>query len=66
MRTAVRGTMSKQAARIIGFFSPNHRAVFTHHDTKTHAHVIRETPMLSGHIDHVDVSLGSRLFLPIQ
>jgi hypothetical protein len=45
--------------RVLGFYSPKHHAVFTHHDT----HVISDTPMVTGHVDHLDISEGSQLSL---
>ena len=66
IRTAVRGTLSGTPVQIIGFYSPKHHAIFTHHDTNTHGHVISDAPMVTGHIDHVDINAGARLFLPAR
>ena len=66
MRTAVRGSLAGTPARILGFYSPKHHAIFTHHDTNTHAHVISENPLVTGHVDHVGVGAGSQLFLPAR
>ena len=66
MRTAVRGSLAGTPVQILGFYSPKHHAVFTHHDTNTHAHVISDAPMVTGHIDHVDINAGARLFLPAR
>ena len=66
IRTAVRGSVTGAPAKILGFYSPKHHAIFTHHDTNTHAHVIVATPAISGHVDHVDLAAGARLFLPVR
>lgn len=66
MRTAVRGSLSGKPVRVLGFYSKKHHAVFTHHDTNSHAHVISDAPLVTGHVDHVDISKGSRLFLPAR
>jgi acetolactate decarboxylase len=66
MRTAVRGSLTATPAQILGFYSPKHHAIFTHHDTNTHAHVISVAPAVTGHIDHVDIGSGARLFLPAR
>ena len=66
IRTAVRGSLTGAPAKILGFYSPKHHAIFTHHDTNTHAHVISDAPMVTGHIDHVDINTGARLFLPAR
>jgi len=66
MRTAVRGSLAGTPVQILGFYSPKHHAIFTHHDTNTHAHVISDAPMVTGHIDHVDIAEGARLYLPVR
>ena len=66
IRTAARGSPAGAATKILGFYSPKHHAIFTHHDTSTHAHVISSAPVVTGHIDHVVIQEGSRLFLPAR
>lgn len=66
IRMAVRGSLSATPARILGFYSPKHHAIFTHYDTNTHAHVIRVAPAVTGHVDHVDIPEGARLFFPAR
>jgi len=66
MRTAVRGSLAEKPVQILGFYSPKHHAIFTHHDTNTHAHVISLSPTITGHVDHVDIAKGARLFLPAR
>ena len=39
---------------LIGFFSRNHKAVFTHHDSFFHAHFISDDLEVLGHIDETD------------
>ena len=65
IRTAVQGRLAGTPAQIIGFYSPKHHAIFTHHDTNTHAHVISTAPAVTGHVDHVDIHGGARLYLPV-
>ncbi|WP_242092274.1 acetolactate decarboxylase [Aestuariivivens sediminicola] len=38
---------------IIGFFSRNHKTVFTHHDSYFHAHFISDDRTIMGHVDSV-------------
>ncbi|HIF20505.1 MAG TPA: hypothetical protein EYQ27_01050 [Gemmatimonadetes bacterium] len=66
MRTAVRGSLAARPVQILGFYSPKHHAIFTHHDTNTHAHVIGRNPVTTGHVDHVDLAPGARLLLPAR
>ena len=63
--TAVRGDLNGQAAQILGFFSKHHHAVFTHHDTNTHAHVLAQEPEVVGHVDFLRVPSGTTLYLPL-
>jgi acetolactate decarboxylase len=39
---------------LIGFFSRNHKAVFTHHDSFFHAHFISDDRQVLGHIDELN------------
>ena len=66
IRTAVRGALSGTPVQILGFYSPKHHAIFTHHDTNTHAHVISVSPAVTGHVDHLDIAQGARLYLPVR
>jgi len=40
---------------LIGFFSRNHKAVFTHHDSFFHAHFISDDREVLGHIDELNL-----------
>jgi acetolactate decarboxylase len=44
---------------ILGFFSRKHQAVFTHHDTFMHLHLITKNRKMMGHLDEID--FGSNL-----
>lgn len=43
--------------RLIGFYSTNHKGIFTHHDTNVHIHVITSDEKQMGHLDNL--SIGS-------
>jgi acetolactate decarboxylase len=45
----------QKIAKIFGFYSEHHKAVFTHHTTFTHMHVIYENESISGHIDDIEI-----------
>lgn len=52
---------------IIGFFSTEHQAVFTHHDTYVHMHLITADRAQMGHLDNVKFKNGAmRLYLQVQ
>lgn len=42
-----------QQVSIVGFFSRKHQAIFTHHDTYMHVHLINESKTKMGHLEKV-------------
>ena len=57
--------LSQIAVDIVGFFSTEHKAVFTHHDTYMHLHLITKDRSKMGHLDEVAFKPGSlTLYLP--
>ena len=58
--------LSHQDVRIIGFYSRNHKGVFTHHDTHIHAHLITKNGDKMGHLDSIVLSRTFTLYLPFQ
>ena len=59
--------LQNEQADIIGFFSTKHQAIFTHHDTFLHMHLITVDRKKMGHLDEVLFKKGTiSLFLPEQ
>lgn len=59
--------IKNESADIIGFFSTQHKAIFTHHDTYLHMHLITNDRKKMGHLDKVSFKKGSiKLYLPAQ
>ncbi|WP_317194936.1 acetolactate decarboxylase [Litoribacter ruber] len=57
--------LQDEAATILGFFSTEQKAIFTHHDTYLHMHLITEDREKMGHLDEVEFGKGKmRLYLP--
>jgi len=56
-------TLSNQTATIIGIFSTEHKAVFTHHDSFVHMHLITEDEKKMGHLDELEIG-RMKLYLP--
>jgi acetolactate decarboxylase len=57
--------LNDEAMQIIGFFSTEHQAVFTHHDTYVHIHGISDDKSKMGHLDKLVLKKGTvKLFLP--
>ncbi len=46
--------LSNKEVEIIGFFSRQHQAIFTHHDTFIHTHLITKDKSMMGHLEEVD------------
>ena len=60
----VKYQMENQEAEIVGFFSKEHKAIFTHHDTYLHMHLMTKDKQMMGHLDELSIEMGKmRLFL---
>ncbi len=49
---------------ILGFYSEHHKAIFTHHTTFTHLHILYKNKHLSGHVDDVKIASHWTLSVP--
>lgn len=60
-------SLTDEEVDILGFFSTDHKAVFTHHDTYLHMHLITSDRKKMGHLDYVFFKKGTiKLFLPAE
>jgi acetolactate decarboxylase len=51
---------------LIGFFSTEHKSIFTHHDTYVHIHLLTDDQKQMGHLDRLAIRKGTaKLYLPI-
>lgn len=50
-------------AEVIGFFSTEHKGIFTHHDTFLHMHLITKDERKMGHLDKLEIG-KMKLYLP--
>ena len=55
--------LGQESVKVVGFYSQEHKAVFTHHDTFLHLHLITADEQKMGHLDEVDFG-AMTLFLP--
>lgn len=55
--------LGHEAAKVVGFYSQEHKAVFTHHDTFLHLHLITSDEKKMGHLDEVEFE-AMTLYLP--
>ncbi|WP_347923033.1 acetolactate decarboxylase [Pontimicrobium sp. SW4] len=55
--------LKDEEATIIGFFSTEHKGIFTHHDSNIHLHFITKDESKMGHLDEVEID-NMKLYLP--
>ncbi|MCV9386275.1 acetolactate decarboxylase [Reichenbachiella ulvae] len=55
--------IANENAEIIGFFSTEHKGVFTHHDSFLHMHLITKDESSMGHLDELEIG-EMKLYLP--
>jgi len=48
--------LKNEEVTILGFFSTEHKTVFTHHDSFMHLHLMTKDKTKMGHLDHVNFS----------
>ena len=59
--------LTNEQSEIIGFFPTEHKAIFTHHDTYLHMHLISTDRKKMGHLDEVLFKKGTMtLYLPTE
>jgi acetolactate decarboxylase len=59
--------LKNEQSEIIGFFSTEHKAILTHHDTYLHMHLITKDRQKMGHLDEVLFKKGTmKLYLPTE
>ncbi len=56
-------TIKNENVEIIGFFSTEHKGIFTHHHTFLHMHLITEDETQMGHLDELEIE-DMKLYLP--
>lgn len=60
----VKYQMENQESEIVGFFSKEHKGIFTHHDTYLHMHLMTKDKQMMGHLDELSIEKAKmRLFL---
>jgi acetolactate decarboxylase len=57
--------LNNEQSEIIAFFSTEHKAIFTHHDTYLHMHLMTTDKQKMGHLDEVLFKKGTmKIYLP--
>ncbi|HKI78828.1 MAG TPA: acetolactate decarboxylase [Ignavibacteriaceae bacterium] len=63
----VKFQITNEAVQLIGFFSTEHKGIFTHHDSFIHVHLLTEDKTKMGHLDEVRFGKGNfNLYLPLD
>ena len=52
--------------KMLGFYSPKHQGIFTHHTRTTHIHVTNSNETFVGHVDDLKLGKKIKLFLPVS
>lgn len=55
--------LKAESAEIVGFYSTEHKGVFTHHDSFLHMHLITADKRKMGHLDEIEIK-SMKLYLP--
>jgi len=63
LNSGLNGVMVEEDVEILGFFSKEHKGLFTHHNTNMHMHFKLENQKLAGHTD--DLILGEYMTLKL-
>jgi acetolactate decarboxylase len=64
-KTNVEYHLTNETVEILGFFSTEHKAIFTHHDTFLHLHLLTADKTKMGHLDRIQLKKGTvKLYLP--
>ena len=57
--------LKKQPAELVGFFSTEHKGIFTHHDSFVHIHLITTDQKKMGHLENMMLKKGAtKLYIP--
>lgn len=60
-------SVKDKKVELVGFYSTEHKTIFTHHDTNIHVHLITEDKKQMGHLEKIDLRKGTvKLYLPVQ
>nr|WP_296315151.1 acetolactate decarboxylase [Winogradskyella sp. UBA3174] len=57
--------LTNEDVEIIGFFSTEHKSVFTHQNSFLHMHLITKDTSKMGHLDTIELN-NMKLYLPIN
>ena len=62
--SGINETLRNEEVVILGFYSTQHKAIFTHHSSNTHMHFRTKDQSLAGHVDALKINDSITLKLP--
>jgi alpha-acetolactate decarboxylase len=66
LAAAVKTRVDRATAILLGFYSESDEGVFTHMGSKTHIHCALDEPLSTGHVDHVNIPVGTSIKFPAR
>jgi hypothetical protein len=64
LTAAIKTRLDRTTATLVGFYSKSDQGVFTHMGSETHIHCVLDGPLSSGHVDHVNIPVGTTIKFP--
>lgn len=64
IRSGLFGKLENEEVEILGFYSEDHKGVFTHHTSNMHLHLRSVNGELAGHLDEFELGAEMELYLP--
>jgi acetolactate decarboxylase len=64
-KSKVHSSVTSRTVRLVGFYSTEHRGVFTPGTSDVHVHFVTDDGQLAGHVEGFTLSPGATLLLPV-
>lgn len=64
INSGLNGRLYNEKVNMLGFYSNSHHAIFTHHTTNMHMHLVTADKDIAGHVDDINLNNGMVLKLP--
>ncbi len=61
---AITDSIENKSIQLLGFYSPNHKGIFTHHTSNIHVHVMGVKDRTVGHLDAIKARGKITVYLP--
>ena len=65
IESGLSGVLEDTPMTILGFYSKNHKTIFTHHSTYIHMHFLTDDEKIAGHVDDIIFGDNQTLYLPM-